>query len=207
MVGFGVVGFELWLGLALFFLTGLLARYTDAFEKNKRYVHFTLISAVAYGFGGGVLAAASPAFAAVVFGIVLGVVFGGKVDSRQHHVAVAVLFLTALLLNTAPLFIPLAILCAASFLDEDLHESISCEFKRSKIAARRLARGRVRGGARDGKRAFSPIKALLGSRVLVELAALVLGLFTGAWVFLACVLAFDAGCYFAPKLGKWFPEH
>ncbi len=195
MVGFGAVGFELWLGLALFFLVGLFARYTDAFEKNKHYAHFTLTSAIAYGFGGGVLAAASPVFASVVFGIVLGVIFGGKIDSRQHHVAVAVLFLTALLLNTAPLFIPLAIFCAASFLDEDLHDSISRERER---------RGKR---SKNAPRSCSSIEALLGSRVLVELAALVLGLCTGAWVFLACVLAFDAGCYFAPKTFRWFPEH
>jgi hypothetical protein len=183
-------------GLILFFLVGLLARFTDAFENNKRYARFTLASAVAYGFGGGVLAAASPAFASVVLGIVLGVIFGGKVDSRQHQLAVATLFLTALFFNTAPLFIPLAVFAAASYLDEDLHELVSKFDKCGKS-------GRSRGAAR--KQSF--FETLLGSRVLVELAAVALGVFLGSWVFFASVLAFDAGCYFAPKAFGWFPEH
>ncbi len=183
----GVLEYCLVVGLALFFVVGLFARFTDSFERDKRYARFTLLSGVAYGFGGGILAAASPAFASVVLGIVIGVVIAGKVDSCQHHVAVGVLLLTALLLNTAPLFLPLAILCFASFLDEDLHEIVCAQNKK-----------------RRGKCSF--VELVVGSRVLLEAAAFVLGLVMGAWVFFACVLAFDAGCYFAPKLGGWFKE-
>jgi hypothetical protein len=172
--------------LALFFVVGFFARFTDVFERDKRYAHFTLISGVAYGFGGGVLAAASPALASVVFGIVIGVMLAGKVDSRQHHVAVGVLLLIALLLNTAPLFLPLACFTAASLIDEDLHEIVGSQKKR--------------------RRGASLVETILGSRVLVEVAAIVLGLLTGRWIYFACVLAFDAGCYFVPKLAGVFPE-
>ncbi len=175
-------------GLLLFFAVGVLSRFTDAFERDKRYAHFTLAAAVAYGFGGGILAAASPAFAAVVFGIVLGVLLGGKIDSRQHGVAVGVLFLTALLLNTAPLFLPLVCFTIASFLDEDLHE-LAGKLK-TRIKTKR-----------------SLVETILGSRVLLEASSLVLSAFTGNWVFFGAVFAFDAGCYFVPKLANWFPEH
>ncbi|MEM0475627.1 MAG: hypothetical protein QW343_02430 [Candidatus Norongarragalinales archaeon] len=172
-------------GLLLFFVVGLFARFTDVFEKDKRYTRFTLFSGIAYGFGGGILAAVSPAFAAVVFGIVIGVVIAGKVDSRQHHAAVGVLLLTALLLKTAPLFLPLAILCFASFLDEDLHEIVCAQKKKRRGVC-------------------SLLEFALGSRVLLEAASFVLSLCTGNWLFFAGVVAFDAGCYFAPALGGWF---
>ncbi|MFH0973529.1 MAG: hypothetical protein V1817_01945 [Candidatus Micrarchaeota archaeon] len=178
-------------GLLLFFAIGVLSRFTDAFECDKRYAHFTLAAAVAYGFGGGILAAASPAFAAVVFGIVLGVLLGGKIDSRQHGTAVGVLFLTALLLNTAPLFLPLVCFTAAAFLDEDLHELTGKLNKRNK----------------PGKAKRSLVETILGSRVLLEASSLVLSAITGNWIFFGAVFAFDAGCYFVPKLANWFPEH
>jgi hypothetical protein len=172
--------------LALFFLVGLFVRFTDVFERNKRYAHFTLVSGFAYGFGGGVLAALSPQLAAGVFGVVIGVLAAGKVDSRQHQLAVGVLFLTALLLNAAPLFVPLACFALASFLDEDLHELVTASRKKL-------------------KRSLLP--EVFSMRILVEAAAAGVWVWTGQWIYFACALAFDAGCYAAPKLLKDFPEH
>ncbi len=171
--------------LLLFFLTGFFTRFTDVFERDKRHFKLTLVSAFAYGLGGGVLAAFSPQLAAVVFGIVLGVLLAGKIDSRQHQLAVGVLFFVALLLNTMPLFIPLVCFTLASFLDEDLHELITASRKRL-------------------KRSLLP--SIFSMRLLAEVAALGIWVWSGQWIYFASVVAFDAGYYVMSPLAGLFSK-
>ena len=113
------------LGYAAALLSGFLAKLTDAqvdeqlwFGRNASYA-----MAIAYGALGGFLTTLSPQFATVFWAILVAVLVSGKIDSKEHQLAIASFIAVALVFGgkmpDAAIFLFLA---SAAALDEKLND-------------------------------------------------------------------------------------
>jgi len=109
------------LGYALMLACGALSKFSDDLsDKNfnaRRVLHYG--SAVAYGLIAGWLVSAGQEFSTVVLAMAIGVLLGGKIDSRQHQAGIAALFASIAFFGIAlPSIGLLAFFAAFAFLDE-----------------------------------------------------------------------------------------
>ena len=154
--------------------TGLLAKLADGSGKPA-----AILAGFLYGLSGGFLATRSQAFATVAFGLVAGELAAGKVDELGHYAAVfAFIAAVAFLGFVQPSYAVLAALVSLAFADEFLHDKTA--------------------GA----------KGVLGfvaaHRLLSDLGALLLSIFTGEWVYFAAVACFDFGYQGFELIGSRF---
>lgn len=144
--------------------TGLLAKLADRSRSKPAAV----LAGFLYGLGGGFLATRSQAFATVAYGLVAGELAAGKVDKLGHYAAVfAFIAAVAFLGFVQPSYTVLAALVLLAFADEFLHDK--------------------------GAKAKGVLGLVAGHRLLSDLGALLLSVFTGEWVYFAAVACFDLG--------------
>jgi len=161
------------LGYAAALLSGFLAKLADAqvdeqlwFGRNAAYA-----TAIAYGALGGFLTTLSPQFATVFWAILVAVLVTGKIDSKEHQLAVSAFIVAALMLGTrtpdAAIFL---FLVSAAALDEKLNDLADYDALKS--------------GA---------VKKLARYRILLDIAALIISAISRDASYILAVLSFDIG--------------
>ncbi|VVB68120.1 S-adenosylmethionine decarboxylase proenzyme [Candidatus Norongarragalina meridionalis] len=161
------------LGYAAALLSGFLAKLTDSqvdeqlwFGRNASYV-----TAILYGGLGGFLTTLSPQFATVFWAILVAVLVTGKIDSKEHQLAVGAFIVAAFLLGTkTPDAAILLFLASAAALDEKLNDLADY--------------GELKSGV---------VKKIARYRILLDVAALAISAITRDVSYIAAVLSFDIG--------------
>ncbi len=175
----------------LAFVCGLFTKLTDnLLDEPFKSKHPLLpyASGIAYGLLAGFLATRSTELATLVIAITIGVLIAGKIDSREHQLAVAALFLFAAFYGLPQVnFLLLAGFIALGFLDEILNDLLD----------------RLREKGRQVNRA---IGKAINARLSLEIGTLAVGIVSGNFVYFLTLLSFDIAYNIVNKLMPLFLE-
>ncbi|MFH0834988.1 MAG: S-adenosylmethionine decarboxylase [Candidatus Micrarchaeota archaeon] len=177
------------LGYAAALLSGFLAKLTDGqvdeqlwFGRNAAYA-----TAIVYGGLGGFLTTLSPQFATVFWAILVAVLVTGKIDSKEHQLAVGAFIVAALMLGTrTPDTAIFLFLASAAALDEKLNDLADYGALKSGVA-----------------------KKIARYRILLDVAALIISAISRDASYILAVLSFDigyqAGAFASKKIANPHP--
>lgn len=164
------------LGYALMFACGALTKATDETGNSSlgaKWQKAGYVTAAAYGATAGLLVAGSAELATLILAMTTGMLFAGKIDSRQHQLGVALIVAIAALAGLAAvnlaLFAFFAILC---ILDEALNDLIDRAKKKGKSINRALGH-------------------FLNARLMLEIGTLAFGLWSGNFGYFIALFLFD----------------
>jgi len=160
------------------FFAKLADNLADSAKKPKKKWIAPFAGAL-YGFAAGYLVFSSAEFATVLIAMALGTLIAGKIDARQHQIALAIM-LAAILLAMPKIFFPaLLFFVGLALLDELLNDI-----------------------ADKAKGAKSLPKKLLGARLSMEIGAAAFWIAAGNYGYLLAIIAFDFGYWLSEKLKK-----
>lgn len=169
---------------------GALTKLTDNLlgePFKSRHSLLPYLSGAIYGLIAGFLATRSTEFATLIIAITIGVLIAGKIDSREHQVAVALLFIFAAFYGLPQInFFLLAIFLLLGFMDEILNELID----------------RLRGRGRVNRIAEKAINA----RLSLEIGTIAVGIIYGNFNYFLLLLSFDLAYNVIDKAMPLFME-
>jgi ABC-type arginine transport system permease subunit len=163
-------------GYALMFACGALAKATDEISDGNfgaKWKKAGYALAAAYGATAGFLVAVSPELATLILAITAGVLFAGKIDSKQHQLGVAIIIAIVAIAGLPELNIALFVLFAAlCILDEAFNDFVD----RAKEKGRSLN--------------WAPVR-FLNARLSLEIGTIAIGLWSGNYGYFIAILLFD----------------
>ena len=168
--------------LLMIFSAGILTRIADmiaddglALGKISGYIIGAL-----YGLIAGYVMVTEPAISELVIAVMLAVIITGKIDHPVHYTAVTSMIMTLVFFGLAP--VNIILLC--TFLLVGVFDE-------------------VMNGLSDRKMVKGIAGRFFGYRLSMEAAAFAVSVFTGQWIILFAIIAYDAGfTYMFPDIVK-----
>ncbi len=160
----------------LMFACGAFTKFADnlidePFKSKFPWLQYA--TAAIYGILAGYLATGSTEFATLIIAITIGVLFAGKIDSKAHQLAIAIIFVTIALRGLPSIdILLLAALVILGFLDDALNDFVD-------------------NAKEKGKHINSTIRHIVSARLSLEIGTLALGLWTGNFVYFLSIFSFD----------------
>jgi len=158
---------ELWIYLVLTFIVGLIIKYSDQLEdvpKNKKKKKYAILFAILWGIVLGFLISKTP-YSMILTAGIFAMVIMRKIDTLSHVVGVLIATTTAFLFGLPP-FDVLAFTTFVLFASIDEWDDFIF---------------------------FGKPKWVQDFRPFLEIGAIVIGLYSGNWLYLAGILVFDLG--------------
>jgi len=160
----------------LMFLCGAFTKFTDnlvdePFKSKWPWLQYA--TGLVYGLLAGFLASSSPEFATLIFGIAIGVLLAGKIDSKSHQIAIAAIFAFLAFNGLPPInFAILGFFVGLGFLDEILNDLVD-KAKEKGIQVNKV------------------LQHAVSARLSLEIGTIAVGLATGNWIYFLALLSFD----------------
>ncbi len=175
--------------LLIAFLTGVLVKIVDDIEDygKDKYQYLGILLGMFYGFLIYYMFAVNTEVIPLWLGIVIGMLFAGKIDAFSHYFGFGT-FITLILIFGIPAFsITLFLLfLVVAVLDELSHAYVTKHHR-----------------AMVGR----PLARMVEIRPFVEIVALIVSLFTKNWYFFFAILAFDAGYLIVRAFENQYIKH
>ncbi len=173
----------------LMFACGAFTKFTDNLIDEPFAIKFPgiqYVTAAVYGLLAGWLATGSTEFATLIIAIAIGVLIAGKIDSKPHQLAIAIIFAAFAVMGLPAIDIPLlAAFIALGFLDEALNDFVD-------------------KAKEKGKHINSTIQHIVSARLSLEIGTLVLGFWTGNFVYFFAIFSFDLAYNIVDKAMPFF---
>ncbi len=158
------------------FACGAFTKFADNLIDEpfkSRFPWLRYATAAIYGILAGYLATGSTEFATLIIAITIGVLFAGKIDSKAHQLAIAIIFAIFAIRGLPLIDVPLlAAFVVLGFLDEALNDFID-------------------KAKEKGKKINSTIQHIVSARLSLEIGTLALGFWTGNFVYFFAIFSFD----------------
>ena len=164
------------IGYVLMFACGALTKATDQIADRKlkaKWQKAGYVTAAAYGAIAGFLVANSAELATLILAITAGVLFAGKIDSKQHQLGIAIIAAVVAIAGLPAVNIALfAFFATLCFLDEALN-------------------GLMDKAKEKGKNINEATRRFLNARLLLEIGTLAFGLWSGNFGYFIALFLFD----------------
>ena len=167
--------------LAAAFATGIVVKIVDEIsDKKLKIKNASALFGMFYGFLIAYVMIKSPVAADLWMAAVLANIAAGKIDATGHRFGV-IFMLTALILMGFPRFnlYFVALFLAAAYFDEHLKNMSDARKIKNKAIAKAAS-----------------------YRIVLELTAFAVSIYTGQWIIFASILAFDIGYAIVNKLNR-----
>lgn len=158
------------------FICGAFTKLTDNFVDEPFKARHTLLpyaTGLAYGLLAGFLVASSAEFATLIIAITLGVLVAGKIDSKEHQIGIAGLFLLVAWIGLPEISFALVVaFTLLGFFDEFLNDLMD-RLKEKKVNVNKW------------------VQKFVSARISLELGTLAVGLLTGNYIYFIAIFSFD----------------
>ena len=173
----------------LMFACGAFTKFTDNLIDEPFAIRFPwmqYVTAAVYGLLAGYLATGSTEFGTLIIAIAIGVLLAGKIDSKAHQIAIAIIFAIFALRGLPSIEVPLLVaFVVLEFLDEALNDFID-------------------KAKEKGKKINSTIQHVVSARLSLEIGTLALGLWTGNFIYFFAIFSFDLAYNLVDKVMPFF---
>ncbi len=173
----------------LMFACGAFTKFTDNLIDEPFAIKFPwmqYVTAAVYGLLAGYLATGSTEFGTLIIAITIGVLLAGKIDSKAHQLAIAIIFAMFALRGLPAVAIPLlAFFIALGFIDEALNDFID-------------------KAKEKGKHINSTIQHIVSARLSLEIGTLAVGFLTGNFIYFFAIFSFDLAYNVVDKVMPFF---
>lgn len=168
------------------FLTGVLTKFADLIADDGLEIRrvFSYSIGVVYGVLIAYILATHPLLAPMGLAAVLAVLLTKKIDQRPHNIGIASMFLFMGIWGFPKIdIVMISVFLASGLIDE--------------VGNDKADEGKMRG----------VLRKVFEYRLVFEITAFLVSLFTGEWIIFFGMLSFDAGYLITKRLGKRFGKN
>lgn len=167
--------------LAAAFATGILVKLVDQIEDKKlKMKNMSALLGIFYGFLIAYVMIKSPIVANLWMAAVLANIAAGKIDAAGHRFGIFTMLIVLILMGFPQFnFYLIALFLITAYFDEHLKNMGDARKIKNKTFAK-----------------------MASYRVVLELTAFAVSVYTGEWILFASILAFDVGYAMINKLNK-----